>query len=396
MDEFDRFIEDHFIDAHGVVYSQIDVATLQPLQDDFFRSWGGDNTDTWGGGWGEDHFSAAEYWSYENCGMCTGAYLNSLCCALRLPGIDEEDVRRRAKRTFDGLVYIYRIGQAWERGFFPKIWGNRLSHQTSTDQVLYAMHSMHNYYPFSSAEDRKSIEEMIPAMAEFWMNRNYVLSYYHVKDMVWPPLRFPSFLMLAWKYSGKEKFRKEALRILDENIGRIPENSRRKHGSLYAMADAITMDTMNHEILLDFAPVPEHYRKVLLDGLRIMWEEGKATLTPDGFHPFSVPCDPITARPTAGPEKNGPRMAWSTMVVRAGLEMARLLPDLLPETMAAAEIVLKKLRPEEMYYYHPADAEKLPEKNRYKACFLSGDAIANRQWALHLYQGYQQKAGTEK
>jgi len=37
MGNFDSFLEEHFIDSNGVVYSQIDAATLKPMTDAFFE-----------------------------------------------------------------------------------------------------------------------------------------------------------------------------------------------------------------------------------------------------------------------------------------------------------------------------------------------------------------------
>lgn len=397
---FDSFLEDHFIDPNGVVYTSLHLDTLLPPTDEFFRRYEPEkkeipscsalqipNSQTT---WGPDSFSMAEFWAYENCGMCTGAYLNALCCAMRTPGYDTPDIRKRAKRTFDAQLYIFRLGNRWEYGFFPKIWGNRFSYQTSTDQMLYTIHSMHNYYPFATREDRAEIARLIPAMADFWMKRNYTLTYYNIKDMVWPPLRFPSFLMMAWKYSGEEKYRKEALRILEESKGHITEHLieyRPEYPTeplaLVHSGDAITMDTMNIEMMIDYVPMPEPYRQKLLDGLKKVWHQRKKTLCPDGFYWINMAYDLQTDTAVPKPVEC-PRSGWSTMIVRAGLEISRLIPEIFPEAKAAAELVLAKLKPEEMYYYHPDDAEQLKPDSRFKMQFLSGDAIANRQWSYYL------------
>ena len=400
MDNFDPFIEEHFVDSHGVVYTMLDSATLKPADAAFFapfakiKSTCRNSLRTWG----PDTFAPEEFWAYENCGMTTGAYLNSLCSALRTPGSDTEDVRKRAKRTFDALVYIYNIGQTLEKGFFPKIWGDRLTHQTSTDQCLYAVHSMHNYYPFASADERKKIAEIIVGIAEFWYRKKYVLTYLDRVDMVWPPLRFPPLLMLAYRYSGNEDFRKEALRILNEHRDIIPEYLVRRE-YMGASADCMTMDTMNFELMVSFAPLPEEWHEKLFSGLRKEWEQRKLSLTPDGYYWTNMHYDLKTE--TAVPKKKDcPRSAWSTMIVRAGLQLSRLIPEIYPEARDAAELVLNKLSPEEMYYYHPDDKEQFPPERRGEMLFLSGDAITNRQWAYRLIREYDLKghidAGYEK
>ena len=391
MENFDSFIEEHFVDPHGVVYTMLDAATLKPADAAFFapfakiKSTCRNSLRTWG----PDTFSPEEFWAYENCGMTTGAYLNSLCSALRTPGDGTEEIRKRAKRTFDALVHIYDIGQTLEKGFFPKIWGNRLTNQTSTDQCLYAVHSMHNYYPFASEKDRKKIAEIIVGIAEFWYRKNYILTYLDRKDMVWPPLRFPPLLMLAYRYSGNEDFRTEALRILNAHRDSIPEYLVRNDW-LYCSADHLTMDTMNFELMADFAPVPEEWHEILYPGLRKEWGQYRKSLTPDGYYWINMHYDQKTE--TALPlEKECPRSGWSTMIVRAGLQLSRLIPDIYPEALEAAEPVLNKLAPEEMYYYHPDDKRQFPPDRHGEMLFLSGDAIANRQWAYRLFREYDVK-----
>jgi len=391
MKNFDTFLEEHFLDSNGVVYTMIDAATLKPMKDSFFEPFAkikpnGENVVCT---WGPDTFSPVDFWLYENCGMTTGAYLNSLCSAMRTPGSDTPEIRKRAKRTFDAQCYMYGIGQTFEKGFFPKIWGNRLSRQTSTDQCLYTVHSMHNYYPFASAEDQKMISEIIVSIADFWYKRKYILTYYLKKDMVWPPLRFPPLLMLAYRYSGNEEYRTEALRILNLHRNEVPEYLVRNE-YLSNSADCMTMDTMNTELMVDFSPLPEEWCVMMLDGLRKEWQQRKRSLTPDGFYWTNMCYDLQTE--TATPKgKNCPRSAWSSMIVRAGLQLSRLIPDIYEEAREAAEIILNKLSPEEMYYYHPEDKEHFSPELQYKMLFLSGDAIVNRQWAYRLMKEYDAK-----
>jgi hypothetical protein len=391
MDNFDGYLEKHFVDPHGVIYTFIDAATLKPADDAFYEPYAKIKPTLFNSPchWGPDNFTPAELGMYENCGMTTGAYLNSLCSALRTPGSGTEEIRKRAKRSFDALVYIYNIGQTLEKGFFPKIWGDRLSHQTSTDQCLYTVHSMHNYYPFASEADREKIAEIIIGIAEFWQRRKYVLTYFDRVNMVWPPLRFPPLLMLAYRYSGKEAFRKEALRILNEHRDIVPEYLVR-NGYLYCSADHIAMDTMNFELMVDFAPLPEEWFEKLYSGLRKEWGQYRKSLTEDGFFWINMYYDQKTE--TAVPrEKECPRSAWSTMIVRAGLQLSRLIPEIYPDARKAAELVLNKLAPEKMYYYHPDDKEQLDPERRYRMLFLSGDAISNRQWAYRLLREYDAK-----
>lgn len=383
-EQFDEFIDSYFLDANGIIYSEIDAKTLAPLGKAFFDRFSDAAGDELGSEatWGPDHFTATDFWLYENCGMTTGSYLNSLCCALRTPGGDTPDIRRRAKRSFNALKYIYSIGETLEKGFFPKIWGNKLSHQTSTDQCLYAVHSMYNYYPFATAEEQNEIAEITVNIADYWYRRKYILTYYKIKDMVWPPLRFPPLLMLAWKCSGNEEYRREALRILEEHRAEVPEYLVRDN-YIYASADCMTMDTMNIELMTEYAPLPEEWRALMQEGLKKEWSQRKQTLTPDGYYWSGLNFD-LNANKVIYDDTCRPRSAWSTMIVRAGLEISRYFPELYPEAKAAAEIVLNQLKPEDMVYYRLEDIGMFKPEQQYKMHFLSGDAIANRQWAARL------------
>ena len=378
---FEHFLEKHFVNPDGVVYSQIDAGTLRPTDAGTFAG-----TET--PAWYPPGMTLSDFWSYENCGMTTGGYLSALCTMLADDRRkDRERLRTLAQRTFRALHHIYSIGCQWEEGFFPKIWGNRFSRQTSTDQYLYAMFAMDQYYPTASEEERGLIRKMIPAMAEFWRKRNYTLTYYLVKDMVWPPLRFPPLLLLACKYAPEESRKEEALRILSENLEKIPENSRRKSGRLYHLADAVTMDVMNLSLMLESEFLPSSFRPALIAGMEKIWSEARQTLTEDGFYWTSMPCDCSTGIVIPGTEAQyGARSAWSTMVVRAGLQLSAYVPSLTEETRAQTEKVLAGLAPETMYYYHPADVGKLEPSQQYKVRFLSGDAIVNWLWAKALLE----------
>ena len=399
FENFDNQIERYFIDPHGVVYTQIDSRTLKVPENKMFKEYpavpyeepstvkfqyphNNDRTN-----WGKDTFMPDEFWSYENCGMCTGAYLNALCAAMRNPATDTPQIRQRAKRTFDAQQYIFKIGSELEFGFFPKIWGGKFSHQTSTDQMLYTMHSLHNYYPFASEEDKINIKKYIIAMADFWWKRNYTMTWYNLLDMKWPRLRFPSFLMMAYKYSGDEKYRAEALRILDEDPDNIVEHAV-KAPYLCFVADTLSMDTMNIEMMTQFSPLPENYCRIMLDGLKKQWFHKIKTITPDGYFYNRMDYDLQTG--IATPQINGcTRSAWSTMIVRSGLLLSRFIPELQQQAVELAEHVLSQLKFENMYYCHPDDVENLEPAAQFKTRFLSGDAITNRQWAYYLLAEYK-------
>lgn len=381
--EISKFIKDHFLDENGVVYSTIDRVTEGIVTD---KTVEGGQTPDWYKG-----YTLAEFWQYENSGMATGAYMNALC----LNGAAEE-----RRRTYNALKWIYDMGKQLEEGFIPKTYGGRFSEQTSTDQVLYVMSGMDAYYPLAAPEEKREIEHMIPMMTHFWVNRGYKYHYYYLKDMLWPPLRFPSFLVAAYHYSGDEIFKREADRILRENLDFFPENSKifvrqelsdferkNKVRIINQMADAVTMDVMNLDMLLRFEPGSE-FAQIWLKGIETIWNEAKLTLHPDGKYGTVLFYD-MSAKTARPPDPGdwqwqGTKSGWSTMVVRAGLMAEKYLPEQRDEIRVATHNVLSKLGPRDCTYYE--DAENFPPEMRFKTRFLSGDSITNWLWAYELYQ----------
>ena len=119
----------------------------------------------------------------------------------------------------------------------------------------------------------------------------------------------------------------------------------------------------------------------------LIWSEARQTLAEDGFYWTGMPCDCSTGIVIPGTEiQYGARSAWSTMVVRAGLQLSFYVPSLKKETRQFAERVLAKLTPDTLYYYHPDDVGKLEPSQQYKVRFLSGDAIVNWLWAKALLE----------
>jgi hypothetical protein len=150
------------------------------------------------------------------------------------------------------------------------------------------------------------------------------------------------------------------------------------------------MDTLNISLMLESGFLPESYCITLLAGLEKMWVEARQTLTEDGFYWTSMPCDVESGIVLPGTESQyGVRSSWSSMIVRAGLQISHYLPELKEEAVKYAKVVLENLTPRTMYYYHPADAEKMEKNKRHTTMFSSGDAIVNYLWAKALLENME-------
>ncbi|MCQ2396674.1 MAG: hypothetical protein MJ106_03130 [Lentisphaeria bacterium] len=349
-------------------------------------------------------FSAAECCMHENFGMCTGAYMMSEILHYRRTG--EQRALTNVSRSLEGLRYAYKLGDKFEHGFFPKVYGRRFSEETSTDQVLYACYAMDAYYPLASSTERSWIEEMIPSMIDFWCRRDYRYHYFTICDGTWqwPPQRFPALLSLAEKYSGCGKFAKEFERMVE--FSKTPEHCQladaikmntptdfeKVNGGwlTFAGADRVTMETMNYSILLKNKPA-HPFSDIWKDGIRRIWDEVKVTLTQDGRYLSMTitdfkngECRRTPGYALDGTSYHGAKSSWSTMVVRAGLMALDFFPEWSSEVIPLAENVLSKLNFNDCTYYD--EPERFAPGERFKTKLLSGDAVTNWLWADELLQ----------
>jgi len=402
ISRLENAIEKYFVDSDGLIYSFLDKATLKPPTEELFAD--ADQAENLPG------FTLSELYCYENVGMCTGGYILGQLCHYEVTGTPT--ALERARRGFYGLYHVFRLGEQLEFGFFPKIYGGHFSPETSTDQVLYALYAMDKFHDFATAEERQMIRMMIPAMVDFWVKRDYRYHYfhYHGNDWQWPSARFPALLLLAWKYSGDGKFRREYLRLLEHSRvpehadlycklnGRIPPNDYEKRHRAWLTAhcaDRVTMDTMNFDVLLrndPESPLAECWRQ----GIKIMWQEALSTLAPNGKY-YSMVLTDMDSRKTSrtpgyavdGTDIHGAQSGWSTMVVRAGVMAQYYFPD--ERTIVpAVETVLDRLDFMDFTYYD--EPERFPPGKRYQTRLLSGDATVNYLWCYWLYSRFRHSA----
>jgi len=396
----EKFIDIHLVDVQGCVYTMLDKTTKKPPTDDFFADAGvPENINDYS----VPGFSRREVSMYENCGMTTGAYLQSLVFRYRIE--KNEETLEKARRCFNALKNIFQMGKDLETGFFPKIYGGHFTDETSSDQCLYAIYSMDNFYDLASAEEKKEIDFMIPAIADFWRKRKYIYNYWDQKNMQWPIFRFPIFMLMAYKHSGDKKFKDEYERLLsdwDKNYpqqfnllglkqkGLIEPNEYEKKFNAWivsSMPDYMTMRMMELEYLLSYDPqnqlVP-HWKQSILD----MWDQAKLALSPDGkaCHMVLVDMDSGETRRPEPCELGTSKTGWSTMIARATIQALGFYPDNADMKEALLK-VMTSLEINDMTYYD--EPERFPPKLHFKTRFLSGDSITNWLWAY--WQGATQK-----
>lgn len=395
-EELEQYVEAHFVDPNGLIYTQLDSATGRPPTAETFRG----NPGLEWGDWHVDGFTQSEFAAYENYGMATGAFLSAMILKYRLTG--DPGALRKARRTLDGIRHAAEIGRKLEYGYLPKIYGDRYSPETSTDQYLYILNALDEFrrLPEATAE-RAEIENLIAAAVEFWRRRDYHYTYFIYENMKWPPLRFPSFLALAANVTGDRKYLDEAEAILRQHCSNMPENSRFRNRELseeekttgekyiWSMPDAVSMDTLNAALFLRNAP-ESGFAALWRGSMTVMALEGLRTVAPDGTAYTTMLCDLKTGRVRQSDKIgdkscNGARTGWSTMILRGALLAARENPGLRQEMLKRGREILGQFdRIEKFSYIAPEDADRLPERYRFKCRFLSGDAVSHALWSAYL------------
>lgn len=406
--EIEQWAEKHFIDPNGVVYTHLEKSSAKPITDSFFSE--------------EDKpfivpgYRPAEIANYENCGMTTGAYLQSQL--YRYAVEKKPESIQKARRCFKALKYIYEIGKQLEEGFFPKIWGNKFTTQTSTDQVLYAVMSMDHYFQYADKREKAEIDRMITSMVNFWVKRDYKYKYYTIENMQWPLGRFPSLLLVAYNHSGDSKFKDEYNRLLSMGVNQFPSEEQlrpkikkqvapipyeqKMNAWLIAhMADSLTMCVMQCNYLL-LNDKDNYWSESWKGSIRQIWDEAKLTFSPDGKMYIQVlvgmdtqevkrpaPAfldepEPAYSNDETGFQNlvqfhwiSGAKTGWSTMAARAGVQAYHHLRD---ETMIPAILnILNSVDLKGLTYLD--DPERFLPELRHKTRYYSGDAMANWLWA---------------
>lgn len=396
-EELEQYVEEHFVDPNGLIYSQLDSATGRPPTEETFRG----NPGTEWGDWHVEGFSQSEFASYENYGMVTGAFMSAMILKYRLTG--DPDALRKVRRALDGIRHAAEIGRKLEYGYLPKIYGDRFSPQTSTDQYLYILNALDEFrrLPEATAAERAEIGTLIAAAVEFWRKRDYRYTYFIYEDMKWPPLRFPSFLALAANVTGDRKYLEEAEAILRQHCSNMPENSRFRNRELsdeekqtgkryvWSLPDAVSMDTLNAALYLRSDP-ESGFAALWRGSMVVSALEGLRTVAPDGTAYTTMLCDLKTGRVRQSDKigdksSHGARTGWSTMILRGALLAARENPGLRQEMLKRGKEILGKFdRIEKFSYVAPEDAGRLPERYRFKCRFLSGDATSHALWCCYL------------
>ncbi|MCC6423302.1 MAG: hypothetical protein IT447_07460 [Phycisphaerales bacterium] len=401
--EIEDWVEDRFIDSNGIFYTYLDTKTGGPLTDASFAV--GQTPMHLPG---TEDYTPAEWHNYENCGMTTAAYTQAL---LYRHAVERDSTAlKRARRCFEAMKYNYELGKQLEEGFLPKLYGNRFSEQTSTDQVLYVMLALDHFHKFATENEKREIDRMIVNLIGFWVKRGYRYKYFWHQDMLWPLGRFPSLLLMGCKHGGDAIFKTEYDRLLAMGVNEGPIELRLepklagdytpspyelKHQAwlIGELEGSVSMDMMELDYLLRNDP-HNRWAPNWKASMKKVWDEGKLALAPDGTMYVHVLVDMKTHKPrrpepeffrkSEGPQDwigfcyaSGGRSADSTFHARSAVQAEKHLHD--PQMRDAARHIIQSIDRKGLRSYY--DPERYPPELKHRTELYSGDATANWLWA---------------
>lgn len=206
--QVENLFDSSLLSAEGLLYSSLKLNEMRAWEAADFSA-----TDVVSRIPGYEQISFADFMNYENTGMVQGTFLSAMCSKYRVTG--NPDSLKKAARTFQGILHVYEISRQIAPGFYCKPWGGRLTDETSSDQYIYTLYGLDDYFPLAPRREQKKIREMIISMVSFWLDRNYDWNYYGV-PIHWRQCRFISFMALAVKYDGGPRFQTELNRLIEE------------------------------------------------------------------------------------------------------------------------------------------------------------------------------------
>lgn len=206
-----RFLGEHFFHPDGIMYSQWYWRgdELRPWRRSDFEGQSYPNT--------PEGFTPEGHNNNENSSWTSGLFLWSQC--LRYQATQDPEALEYAARAFRSLDTIFRLTEAQgERGFLCKPYDRAASKQTSPDQYIAAMMGLWEYRRIADQATRARIDELLPAMADWWRERDYTLHFFTRDWNIFDGgYHYPSMAclnLIAYQVSGAAIYRDEGRRLL--------------------------------------------------------------------------------------------------------------------------------------------------------------------------------------
>jgi hypothetical protein len=206
------FLGEHYFDENGIMYAlwYWKGNELRPFREDDLV--GASRIKTAAG------FSMSARQNHENSAWTSGLFLQSQSLRFRATG--DQQALRYAAKAFHSIDQIFKLAEAeGQKGFLCKPYYGRLSKETSVDQYCAVMMGLWEYRDIAPKEARQRIGQLLPAMADWWRERKYVIRFFDAPtsgsdaDPIHnPPLT--ALNQMAYLITGDPKYQKEALRLI--------------------------------------------------------------------------------------------------------------------------------------------------------------------------------------
>lgn len=205
------FLGAHYFDENGIMYALWfwKGDELRPFRDEDFVGCSSIKT--------EAGFTMSARQNHENSAWTSGLFLQSQCLRFRATG--DPQALEYAAKAFRSIDNIFKLAEAeGQRGYLCKPYYGRLSKETSVDQYCAVMMGLWEYREIAPQKARQRVEELLPAMADWWRERKYVIRFFDTTtsgsdaDPIHnPPLT--ALNQMAYVITGDVKYQKEALRL---------------------------------------------------------------------------------------------------------------------------------------------------------------------------------------
>lgn len=219
--KIERFLGDCFFDERGIMYCMWhwDDHELRPFEP---RDLEGMSTFHIRAGIGMHALN-----NHENSPYVSGLFLWSQVLRYRATGDDE--ALANAAKAFRSIEIIYELGVAnGQTGFLCKPYNSTFSHETSPDQYVPIMCGLWEYGELCDDATRARIDEILPAMSDWWRLNDYKLVYFdkagdwlHGDSLPQYGPEYAALHMMAHRITQREEYAAEARRVL-ELVGPYP------------------------------------------------------------------------------------------------------------------------------------------------------------------------------